>query len=227
MVTPEINLALLQGIGKARHQDFTYIARLNMDPIVLIVKADSPWKNLEQLLAEVKAKPGEVPVANSGKGATYHLAAVALEQKAGLQFNNIPYVGAGPEMTALLAGQVEAAFATTGEAGTYVEAGKFRLLGVMAKQRLKDFPDVPTFSERGIDLQLGTWRALAVPKGTPSEVTARLKALAQKVSQQMTYQEFFARQHLGMVYEDGEKFQPELDREFKFYSDIVAKLQLK
>src|SRR3546814_322666 len=133
MVTPEINLALLQGIGKAKYQDFTYIARLNIDPIVLIVPTDSPFKTREDVIAKAKAKPGEVALANSGKGATYHLAAIALENKAGVQFNNIPYVGAGPEMTAILGNQVEGGFATTGEAGTYVKAGKFRLLGVDRK----------------------------------------------------------------------------------------------
>jgi tripartite-type tricarboxylate transporter receptor subunit TctC len=227
MVTPEINLAFLQGIGKAKQGDFTYIARLNIDPIVLIVPANSPFKTLEDVLAKAKAKPGEVPLANSGKGATYHLAAVALEEKTSLSFNNIPYVGAGPEMTAILGNQVEGGFATTGEAGTYVKAGKFRLLGVMAAERLKDFPDVPTFKERGIDLQLGTWRALAAPKGTPAAVIARIKDVVQKVTQEPNYQQFFARRYLGMVYEDGDKFAPELEREFKFYSDIVTKLQLK
>ncbi|HVR50805.1 MAG TPA: tripartite tricarboxylate transporter substrate binding protein [Pseudorhodoferax sp.] len=227
MVTPEINLAYLQGIGKARSQDFTYIARLNIDPIVLVVPADSPYKVLEDVLAKAKARPGEVALANSGKGATYHLAAIALEEKTGLSFNNIPYVGAGPEMTAILGKQVEGGFATTGEAGTYVKAGKFRLLGVMAAERLKEFPEVPTFKERGIDLQLGTWRALAAPKGTPANVLARLKDVVQKVTQEPNYQQFFARQYLGLVNEDGEKLAPELDREFKFYSDIVTKLQLK
>ena len=227
MVTPEINLAYLQGIGKAKFQDFTYIARLNLDPIVLIVPTDSPFKTLEDVLAKAKAKPGEVALANSGKGSTYHLAAVSLEEKTGLSFNNIPYIGAGPEMTAILGNQVEGGFATTGEAGTYVRAGKFRLLGVMAGERLKDFPDVPTFKERGIDLQRDTWRALAVPKGTPPSAIARIKDVAQKVSQDPKYQQFFARQYLNMVYEDGEKFAPQLDREFNFYSDIVTKLQLK
>lgn len=227
MVTPEISLALLQGIGKTRHQDFTYVARLNMDPIVLIVRSDSPWNTLEDFTAHVKKNPEMVPVANAGKGATYHLAAVALEQKTGLRFNNIPYVGAGPELMALVAGQVEAAFATTGEAGTWVKSGKLKLLGVMAPQRLKDFPDVPTFRERNIDLELGTWRALAVPKGTPPEVTARLKQLVQKVTQEKSYQTFFANQYLGLVNEDGATLPAELEREFQFYSDIVGKLQLR
>jgi tripartite-type tricarboxylate transporter receptor subunit TctC len=227
MVTPEISLALLQGIGKARYQDFTYIARLNVDPIVLIVPADSPWKTLEDFLAHVKANPDSVPVGNSGKGATYHLAAVALEQKTGLRFNNIPYVGAGPEINALLGGQIAAGFATTGEAGTWVKAGKLRLLAVMAPERLKQFPEVPTFRERNVDLQLGTWRALAAPKGTPPEVIARLAELVKQVTQDKAYQDFFARQYLGLVNEPGTTLAPELEREFQFYNDIVAKLQLR
>ncbi|RYF31874.1 MAG: tripartite tricarboxylate transporter substrate binding protein [Comamonadaceae bacterium] len=227
MVTPEINLAYLQGIGKTKYQEFTYIARLNIDPVVLIVPTTSPYKTLEDVLAKAKTKPGEMALANSGKGSTYHLAAIALEEKTGLSFNNIPYIGAGPEMIAILGNQVEGGFATTGEAGTYVKAGKFRLLGVMAPERLKEFPDVPTFKERGIDIQQGTWRALAVPKGTPPSVVARIKDVAQKVSQEPKYQQFFARQYLGMVYEDGDKFASELDREFKSYSDIVTKLQPK
>lgn len=227
MVTPEISLALLQGIGKARYQDFTYVARLNMDPIVLIVRADSPWKTLEEFMAHAKANPDVLPVGNSGKGATYHLAAVAMEQKTGLRFNNIPYVGAGPEITALLGGQIVAGFATTGEAGTWVKEGKLRLLAVMAPQRLKQFPDVPTFRERNIDLQLGTWRALAAPKGTPPEVIAKLEDLVKKVTQDKAYQDFFARQYLGLVNESGMTLPAELEREYQFYGDIVAKLQLR
>lgn len=227
MVTPEISLALLQGIGKAKYQDFTFIARLNADPIALIVRADAPWKTLDDFLAHVKAHPGLVPVANSGQGATYHLAAIALEEKTGLRFNNIPYVGAGPEIIALLGSQVDAGFATTGEVGTWVKQGKLRLLGVMGDKRLKDFADVPTFRERNIDVELGTWRALAVPKATPPAIVSTLKDVARKVSQDKSYQEFFSKQYLGLVYEDGDKFQPQMEGEFKFYSDIVAKLQLR
>jgi len=227
MVTPEINLALLQGIGKAKAQDFIFIAKLNADPIVLFVPTDSPFKTLEDVIAKAKAKPDELALANSGKGATYHLAAIALEEKAGVKFNNIPYVGAGPEILGVLANQVEGGFATTGEAGVYVKQGKFRLLGVMASERLKEFPDVPTFKERGLDVQLGTWRALAAPKGTPAPVLAKLKEVVQKVTQEKKYQDFFKNLYLGMVYEDGEKFGPALEREHKFYSDIVTKLNLK
>ena len=227
MVTPEISLALLQGVGKAKFQDFTFIARLNADPIALVVRSDSTWNTLEEFLAHVKANPGTVNVSNSGIGATYHLAAVALEGRAGVSFNNVPYQGAGPAVLGLLGGQVQATLATTGEVGTNVKAGKLRLLAVMADQRLKDFNQVPTFRERGIDLQLGTWRALALPKAAPAEIVASWKQVVTKVVEEPGYRDFFARQFLGLVNEDGDKFRAHLEREYQFYSDIVTRLGLK
>jgi tripartite-type tricarboxylate transporter receptor subunit TctC len=226
LVTPEISLAYLQGIGKTQWQDFAYVARINADPIALVVKADSPWTTLEQFLDHARANPGKATISNSGVGATYHLAAIAVEKKTGLSFNNIPYIGAGPAVVGLMGGQVDATFATTGEVGVHVKGGKLRMLAVMADQRLKDFGQVPTFRERQIDVQLGTWRALAAPKATPLEIVATLKRLVDKVSQDSGYREFFARQYLGLVNEDGEKFRLALEREHAFYTETVGKLQL-
>ena len=226
LVTPEVSLAYLQGIGKTQWQDFNYVARINADPIALVVKADAPWSTLEQFLAHVRNQPGKTTVSNSGVGATYHLAAVALEKKANLEFNNVPYIGAGPAVVGLLGGQVDATFATTGEVGVHVQGGKLKMLAVMSDKRLKDFAQVPTFKERNIDLQLGTWRALAVPKATPPDVMATLRKVVDKAVQDPAYREFFTRQFLGLVNEDGDKFRAVLERENAFYVDIVGKLQL-
>jgi tripartite-type tricarboxylate transporter receptor subunit TctC len=226
LVTPEISLAYLQGIGKTQWQDFQYVARINADPIALVVRADAPWTTLEQFLGHVRSNPGKVTVSNSGVGATYHLAAIAVEKKTGLSFNNIPYIGAGPAVTGLLGGQVDATFATTGEVGVLVNSGKMRLLAVMADQRLKDFAQVPTFAERQIDVQLGTWRALAAPKGTPPQIMESLRQLVDKVAQDKNYREFFARQYLGLVNEDGDRFRAALERENAFYASTVSQLQL-
>jgi tripartite-type tricarboxylate transporter receptor subunit TctC len=226
LVTPEVSLAYLQGIGKTQWNDFQYVARINTDPIALVVKADAPWRTLEQFMAHARSKPGMVTASNSGVGATYHLAAIALEKKTGVSFNNVPYIGAGPAVMGLLSGQVDATFATTGEVGVHVKGGKLRMLAVMAEQRLKAFDDVPTFRERQIDLQLGTWRALAAPKATPPQVMASLRQLVDKVAQDPAYREFFARQYLGLVNEDSERFRVALERDNAFYSETVSKLQL-
>src|SRR6218665_169782 len=168
MVTPEVSLAYLQGIGKTQWSDFQYVARINIDPIALVVKADAPWSTLEQFTDYARSHPGLASISNSGVGATYHLAAIALEKKTGLSFNNVPYIGAAPAVMGLLGGQVGASFATTGAVGVHVKGGNLRMLGVMSARRLKHFDQVPTFHERQIDVQLATWRALAAPQATPA-----------------------------------------------------------
>lgn len=226
MVTPEVSLAYLQGIGKTQWSDFQYVARINIDPIALVVKADAPWSTLEQFTDYARSHPGLASISNSGVGATYHLAAIALEKKTGLSFNNVPYIGAAPAVMGLLSGQVDAALATTGEVGVHVKGGKLRMLGVMSERRLKDFDQVPTFHERQIDVQLDTWRALAAPKATPAPVLATLRQLVDKVTQDSAYRHFFARQFLGLVNEDGVGLRARLDRESAFYTEAVNELQL-
>jgi tripartite-type tricarboxylate transporter receptor subunit TctC len=226
VVTPEINLAFLQGIGKAKYQDFTYVARINSDPIALVVRAESPWTTLEQFIAHAKANPEKITVSTSGVGATYHLASIAFSDAVDIKLNNVPYQGAGPAVTGLLSGQVDATMATTAEVGVHVQAGKMRLLGVMSDQRLKDFSTVPTFKEKNINLFLGTWRGIAVPKDTPKEIVSSLRELVNKVNQEPRYQEILARQFAGRVNEDGEVFRAALAREFETYQKIVTKYNL-
>ncbi|WP_265657956.1 tripartite tricarboxylate transporter substrate binding protein [Verminephrobacter eiseniae] len=213
LVTPEISLAYLQGIGKTQWNDFQYIARINKDPIALVVKADAPWKSLEQFMDYARSNPGKASISNSGVGATYHLAAIAVEKKTGLSFNNVPYIGAGPAVIGLLGGQVDATFATSGEVGVHVKGGKLRMLAVLSEQRLKDFDQVPTFREKQIDVQLSTWRALAAPKATPPQVLATLRKIVGTVSQDSNYRDLFARQFLGPANEDGESFRVAIEKE--------------
>lgn len=226
VVTPEINLAYLQGIGKAKYQDFTYVARINSDPIALVVKADSPWTTLEQFITYAKANPEKINVSNSGVGATYHLASIAFSDAVDIKLNDVPYQGAGPAVAGLLAGQVEATMATTAEVGVHVQAGKMRLLAVMSDQRLKDFGSVPTFKEKNINLFLGTWRGIAVPKDTPKEIVNSLRELVNKVNQEQRYQDVLARQFAGRVNEDGDVFRAALAREYETYQKIVSKYNL-
>src|SRR6218665_3578954 len=156
LVTPEISLAYLQGIGKTQWNDFQYIARINKDPIALVVKADAPWKSLEQFMDYARSNPGKASISNSGVGATYHLAAIAVEKKTGLSFNNVPYIGAGPAVIGLLGGQVDATFAPSGEVGVHLKGGKLRMLAVLSEQRLNDFDHVPTLRGEHINVHLTT-----------------------------------------------------------------------
>jgi tripartite-type tricarboxylate transporter receptor subunit TctC len=162
------------GLTKITYEDFTPIARLNYDPAALTVRADAPWNSVEEFVAA--AKKGDFRIGNGGNGSTWHLAAAAIEDKTGAKFNHIPFSGANPAALSLLGGHIEAITVSAAEVYAHVAAGKLKVLGVMAEQRIKGFENVPTFKERGLDLQIGTWRGLGVPKGTPADIVATLRA---------------------------------------------------
>ena len=108
VVFAEIVIVPHLGLSKLSFEDFTPIAQLNADPAAITVKADSPWKTLEEFVAASRAKPGEVKMGNSGNGSIWHLAHAALEDKVGIKLNPIPFGGAAPAVLALLGGHVDA-----------------------------------------------------------------------------------------------------------------------
>ncbi|WP_077002316.1 tripartite tricarboxylate transporter substrate binding protein [Variovorax sp. KK3] len=226
MVSPELLITPYLGIGKVNYEAFKPIGRINADPCTVAVKADAKWKSIEEFIAHLKANPGRASVANSGAGSINHVCAAALEDKTGTKVNHIPYLGAGPTINALMGDQVDAVVISPAEVSAFVKSGKMRLLAVMAKDRSKDFPEIPTFRERGIDLVANTWRGLVVPKATPDAVVARLGELLVKVNADPAYRSVFERQTLGRVTENGEQFASYLKQEDDLYKRIVPLLNM-
>lgn len=226
VVSPELLITPYLGIGKVTYEAFKPIGRINADPCTVAVRTDAHWKSIEEFVAELKSKPGAVSVANSGPGSINHVCAAALEDKTGTKINHIPYLGSGPMINALLSQQVEAAVISPAEVSSFVRAGKMRLLAVMAKERAKDFADVPTFRERGIDLVANTWRGLVVPKATPDAVVAKLGELLVKVNADTNYRAVFEKQSLGRVAEDAAQFAAYLKQEDELYKRIVPQLNM-
>ena len=159
-----VELTTLHSLGMVRFKtsDFKPIARLNADPAAITVRADAPWNSYEEFMTYAKANPGKVRIGNSGTGAIWHLAAAALEDKTGAKFSHVPYDGAAPAITGLLGGHIEAVSVSPGEVINHVNGGKLKTLVVMADERMKTMPDVPTLKEKGVDLSIGTWRGLIV-----------------------------------------------------------------
>ena len=118
-------LAILPHMGQVKFSadDFTLIARLNADPSAITVKADAPWKTIEEFLAAARSAPGKLQVGNAGNGSIWHLAAAALEDRTQLKFNQIPFQGAAPAVQALLGGHVDAVAVSPGEVSAHVTAG--------------------------------------------------------------------------------------------------------
>jgi tripartite-type tricarboxylate transporter receptor subunit TctC len=213
------------GLTKITHQDFTPIARLNYDPAAITVRADAPWKTVEEFLAA--AKKGDFRIGNGGNGSTWHLAAAAIEDKTGAKFNHIPFAGANPAALSLLGGHIEAITVSAAEVHQHVAAGKLRLLAVMSDQRIKGFENVPTLKEKGLDISIGTWRGLAVPKGTPPEIVAALRAATAKTMQEPSLREALEKQNMGYAYADGDAFGAVMARDHEFFRGLIQKLGLK
>ncbi|MFL9669825.1 tripartite tricarboxylate transporter substrate binding protein [Variovorax sp. AB1(2024)] len=215
------------GLAKFNYDDFQPIAQLNADPAAITVKADSPYNTIEEFLAAAKKKPGELGVGNSGTGSIWHLAASALEDKTGARFNHIPFQGAGPAVLALLGGHVDAVAVSPAEVSTYVQAGKLKMLMVMADKRLAAFDKVPTAKERGIDISIGTWRGLGAPKNTPPEVMAKLRDIAAKTAKEPLLREVMDKQNLGYAYTDGAAFKETLAKDNEYFKALITKLGIK
>jgi tripartite-type tricarboxylate transporter receptor subunit TctC len=227
MVFAEIVIVPHLGLTKLSYEDFTPIAQLNADPAAVTVKADSPWRTIEEFIAASKEKKGTMSMGNSGSGSIWHLAAAALEEKAAIKFNHVSFGGAAPAVLSLLGGHLDAVAVSPGEVAAHVQGGKLRTLAVAADKRMKGFENVPTFKERGIDVSLGTWRGLAAPKGTPPEVLAVLSNMARKCANEAAFKEGLDRLSLGWNYADAETFRSNMKRDNDFFKTLVAKLGLK
>lgn len=227
MVFAEIVIVPHLGLTKLSYEDFTPIALLNADPAAVTVKADAPWKNLGEFIAEARKRPGDLKMGNSGAGSIWHLAAAALETNQGIKFNAVPFGGAAPAVLSLMGGHIDAVAVSPAEVAVHVQAGKLRTLAVMADKRVKGFENVPTAKEQGVNLSLATWRGLAAPKGTPPEIVAMLADVARKSIDEPVVKDTTDRLGMGLGYADGPAFAAMMKRDNETFKALVQQLGLK
>jgi tripartite-type tricarboxylate transporter receptor subunit TctC len=180
-----INPTLYAKIPYDALKDFTPIALLAAQPVVLVVRSESPYKTLADLVAAAKAKAGSVTLASAGNGTVGHLAGEGFARRAGVKFTHIPYKGAGPALTDLLGGQTDFMFATPQGALPQIQGGKLRALAVTSAKRIAVLKDVPTIAESGYKgFEATDWKALLAPAGTPADIVKRLNAEVEKALKQ-------------------------------------------
>ncbi|NBY69449.1 MAG: tripartite tricarboxylate transporter substrate binding protein [Betaproteobacteria bacterium] len=151
-------------------------------PMVLVVRTDSAWKNLDDLIRSARAKPESVKQALAGTGTVGHLAGEMLSKKANFKVLSVPYKGAAPAITDLLGGQTDYMFSTPQSVLGMLQGGKLRALAVTSSQRLKVLPQVPTVAEQGYKgFEAVDWKMVVAPANTPAPVLRRLNAAAEKV----------------------------------------------
>jgi len=223
-------LAIIPHLGMVKFttNDFVPIARINADPGTITVRADAPWRTVEEFLDHARKNPGEVKMGNAGSGTIWHLAAAAVEQKAGVRFNHIPFQGAAPSVMGLMGGHVDAITVSPAEIGPFVASGKLKVLALMADQRLPGlYEAVPTFKERGVDLSVGTWRGLGVPTGTSPEVVKYLREVTRKTVNDPAFKEAMTKNNLLLSYMEGEQFKPFMAKQSDYFKDLLGKVKIE
>jgi tripartite-type tricarboxylate transporter receptor subunit TctC len=164
--------------------DLVPVTTILTTPVVLVVPAASPFKTAQELVEFARKNPGKINFGSGGLGSSTHLNAEMFRKEANIELTHIPYKGAGDAMTGIISNQVDVLITASPTAMGQIKGGKIRALAVTGARRSLAFPDVPTFAEAGLPGYTVTgWFGLAVPKGTPRDVIAKLhsetvKALA-------------------------------------------------
>ncbi len=220
MATVEIGMMHWQGLTDLTGASYTPIGLANADPAGVQVRADSPYKTVNDLLAAIKANPGKFKASGTGQGGIWHLAIAGLLRDQKIDPAALPWVpsnGAAPGLQDMIAGGVEVAPVSLPEARALIDAGKVKSLAIMNDKPSALFPNVPTLkSAIGSDWTMAAWRGLVAPKGIPAEARDKLAAALKKVVASKDYTDFMSKQGYGVIYaapDDFAKFMAKSDTE--------------
>jgi tripartite-type tricarboxylate transporter receptor subunit TctC len=210
MATVEISMMHWQGLTELSGASYTPIGLVNADPAGIQVRADAPYKTVQDLLAAIKANPGKLKASGTGQGGIWHLAIAGLLRDQKIDPASVPWVpsnGAAPGLQDMVAGGVDIAPCSLPEARSLIDAGKVKSLAVMADKPAALYPNVPTLKAAiGSDWQTAAWRGIVAPKGIPSDVQAKLVAAIKKIAASKEYNDFMASRGFGVIYAGPEDF---------------------
>lgn len=206
----------------------TPIARLTEEVQVIVVPAASPIKSAQDLAAAVKADPAKVTWAGGSAGGVDHITAALFAQAAGAdaaKVNYIPFSGGGESLAAILGGKVTAGISGYGEYEGQIKAGRLRLIGVTAAQRVPGI-DAPTFREQGIDLVIANWRSVMAPPGLTVEQTQALVDLMQKMATSDAWRDILKQKGWDDAFLGGAAFADFLAKEQTRVADVLKSVGL-
>lgn len=206
--------------------DFAPVCRLVGSPIILATRADSPLKTLKDVIEEAKKSPGKITFSTSGVFSTIQLPTEIFSRMAGITLTHVPCTGTSPAVTALLGGHVTLTSSSMAPIFSHLKSKALRGIAVYEKERLKEFPDVPTFSELGYPVVYSNWYGILAPKKTPEEIVQKIYTSFRKVIED--HRSFIearvANMSLKMVFLGPEEFANALKVENEAVKKIVKDL---
>jgi len=182
--TTVFNIGLYKAPGYDPLKDLTPVNVAGTLPNVLVVAPSNPAASVTDLVAQARAKPGEITYGSSGIGSSLHMSGVILEQRTGVRLQHVPYRGAPAAVLAVINGEVAMGFFNTPTVLPQIKAGKLKALAVTSKDRSALLPDVPTMAQAGVaDFVVATWLGYAVPANTPQAIVARFNTELNRIGQ--------------------------------------------
>ncbi len=210
LATVEIGMMHWQGLTDLTSASYTPIGLVNADPAGVQVRADSPYKSVNELLAAIKANPGKFKASGTGQGGIWHLAIAGLLRDQKIDPAALPWVpsnGAAPGLQDMVAGGIEVAPVSLPEARSLIDAGKVKSLAIMNDKPSALYPNVPTLkAATGSDWTMAAWRGIVAPKGLPAPVRDKLAEAVRKVAGSKEYNEFMASRGFGVIYAGPDDF---------------------
>ncbi|MEI2417827.1 tripartite tricarboxylate transporter substrate binding protein [Orrella sp. JC864] len=217
-----------KGLPYDAQKDFAPIIVGAQTPNLLVVRADSPFKSLKELVDHAKAAPGRLNYATAGTGTSNHLTMEYFKSQTGTDMVQIPYKGSAPMVTDLLGGQVDVMFDNMPHVLPHVQAGKMRALAVTSAQRSALAPDIPTVAEQGYpDFSVAVWYGLAAPAGTPPAIVEKINAELNKALQADDVKQVFAQQGVEAVGGSVEDFQRFFQAQMDKWSVVIKENGIK
>src|SRR5438874_6384947 len=178
-----INPKLYSKLPFDAEKDFAAVSLAAYIPQILVANPSLPVKNVQELVAYAKARPGKLNYASVGVGSPAHIAGELFKLKSGVDMVHVPYKGGGPAVSDTIGGQVQLAFVSMPAALQHVKSGRLKALAIASDKRSTAAPDIPTIAEQGVDCVVNSWYGALVPAKTPPAIVAKLNAAMVKVLQ--------------------------------------------
>jgi tripartite-type tricarboxylate transporter receptor subunit TctC len=208
------------------YKAFDAVARVLSESVVVAVRADAPWRTLNDLVAQAKSKPKEVSVGHSGVGSHTHISLAALVGAAGIDVNEVPFAAA-QVVPSVVGGHVNAVVQFPGALAAPLKRGDIRLLASLTQNRDPAWPEVPTARELGFDVALDAWRGIAVPRGTPRAAVAQLENAIRMTTSSSEFVKNSANLNVRPAFLPADEFSALIAKEDADLSRLMQRIGLK
>lgn len=205
------------------NEDFVSVARINYAPIAVVVRGDSPYQTMDDLIAASKADPGGIQLAHSGNWGALFVPAAQIMKALDIQWNLVPFQGGGPAMQALLSGDADVTMGFPSTLASQVQSGAVRVLATAGAERI--YEDVPTLAEVGVEGDVGFMhRVVLAPAGTPEPVLAKLEASFKALGEDRTFTRMMGRLGENVDIIGGDEYEAMRQEQNGAYKVLVEQL---